>query len=226
MKQGQARSLEAQERRFALALLGPALAVLLLTTTAPLIYLRLRRDDYDDEALDAWAERVRPFVEAGDDVILVRTFTEADDVAGFHAAKGILTSEGGKASHAALVARGMGRPAVTGAAELEIDLRNVMVSAADSHARTLGRVVSHAFATARAGRESMIARALMTGTAVAAPPAWVTDPGWARAIDHFLSDADELLDVTVVDEVNVVGEALVPHRRPPPTPPSGPRSIT
>ena len=49
------------------------------------------------------------------DVILVRPFTEADDVAGFHAAKGILTSEGGKASHAALVARGMGRPAVTGA---------------------------------------------------------------------------------------------------------------
>ena len=46
----------------------------------------------------------------GRDVILVRPFTEADDVAGFHAAKGILTSEGGKASHAALVARGMGAP--------------------------------------------------------------------------------------------------------------------
>jgi pyruvate,orthophosphate dikinase len=58
---------------------------------------------------------------AGKDVILVRPFTEADDVAGFHAAKGILTSEGGKASHAALVARGMGVPAVTGAA-LAIDL--------------------------------------------------------------------------------------------------------
>ena len=56
-------------------------------------------------------------------VILVRPFTEADDVAGFHAAVGILTSEGGKASHAALVARGMGRPAVTGAAELDIDLQ-------------------------------------------------------------------------------------------------------
>jgi len=67
-------------------------------------------------------------------VILVRQFTEADDVAGFHAAKGILTSEGGKASHAALVARGMGRPAVTGASELGIDL----------HARALhvgGRVL-------------------------------------------------------------------------------------
>src|SRR5829696_4800624 len=58
----------------------------------------------------------------GRDVILVRPFTEADDVAGFHAAKGILTSMGGKASHAALVARGMGRPAVVGASALKIDL--------------------------------------------------------------------------------------------------------
>ncbi|MEZ5124033.1 MAG: pyruvate, phosphate dikinase [Solirubrobacterales bacterium] len=58
----------------------------------------------------------------GQDVILVRPFTEADDVAGFHAARGILTSEGGKASHAALVARGMGVPAVTGASDVEIDL--------------------------------------------------------------------------------------------------------
>jgi pyruvate,orthophosphate dikinase len=58
----------------------------------------------------------------GRDVILVRSFTEADDVAGFHAARGILTSEGGKASHAALVARGMGRPAVTGASAVEVDV--------------------------------------------------------------------------------------------------------
>jgi pyruvate,orthophosphate dikinase len=57
----------------------------------------------------------------GQDVVLVRPFTEADDVAGFHVARGILTSEGGKASHAALVARGMGVPAVTGAA-VAIDL--------------------------------------------------------------------------------------------------------
>jgi pyruvate,orthophosphate dikinase len=55
-------------------------------------------------------------------VILVRQFTEADDVAGFHAAKGVLTAEGGKASHAALVARGMGLPAVTGAA-VTVDAR-------------------------------------------------------------------------------------------------------
>ncbi len=67
------------------------------------------------------AEAVRAASE-GRDTILVRSFTEADDVAGFHAARGILTSEGGKASHAALVARGMGRPAVTGASAVEVDL--------------------------------------------------------------------------------------------------------
>jgi len=77
-------------------------------------------------------------VEAGSggrDVVLVRPFTEADDVAGFFAARGILTSEGGKASHAALVARGMGRPAVTGASELEIDLgqREVRVNGTTLH---------------------------------------------------------------------------------------------
>jgi pyruvate,orthophosphate dikinase len=65
-------------------------------------------------------------------VILVRPFTDADDVAGFEAASGILTTEGGKASHAALVARGMGRPAVTGAAALHIDL-HAGVAHVDGH---------------------------------------------------------------------------------------------
>src|SRR6201991_1679580 len=64
----------------------------------------------------------------GRDVILVRPFTEADDVAGFHAAKGILTSEGGQGAHAALVARGMGRPAVVGADALAIDLKTRTIS--------------------------------------------------------------------------------------------------
>jgi pyruvate, orthophosphate dikinase len=58
----------------------------------------------------------------GRDTILVRPFTEADDVGGFHAARGILTSEGGKASHAALVARGMGKPCVSGASALDVDV--------------------------------------------------------------------------------------------------------
>ena len=68
------------------------------------------------------AEDAVEAAEAGRAVVLVRPFTEADDVAGFFAARGIVTSEGGKASHAALVARGMGRPCVCGVSELEIDL--------------------------------------------------------------------------------------------------------
>ncbi|MGO9883712.1 MAG: pyruvate, phosphate dikinase [Solirubrobacteraceae bacterium] len=73
--------------------------------------------------------------EEGRDVILVRPFTDAEDVAGFHAAKGILTSEGGKASHAALVARGMGRPAVVGAEAVAIDLkaRTITVDGTELH---------------------------------------------------------------------------------------------
>jgi pyruvate,orthophosphate dikinase len=77
------------------------------------------------------AEDAVAAAEQGRDVILVRPFTEADDVAGFHAAKGILTSEGGKASHAALVARGMGKPCVSGAGALEIDLHAKTVRAGD-----------------------------------------------------------------------------------------------
>jgi len=75
----------------------------------------------------------------GVDCILVRQFTEAEDVAGFHAARGIITSEGGKASHAALVARGMGRPCVAGASALEIDVR-----AGEVRLRATGEVVARA----------------------------------------------------------------------------------
>jgi pyruvate,orthophosphate dikinase len=67
----------------------------------------------------------------GRDVVLVRPDTNANDVAGFHAAKGILTSLGGKASHAALVARGMGVPCVTAASALKIDLENRVIRVED-----------------------------------------------------------------------------------------------
>ena len=60
--------------------------------------------------------------QAGDDVILVRWETSPDDIHGLVAAKGMLTAHGGIASHAALVARGMGKPCVAGCADLTIDL--------------------------------------------------------------------------------------------------------
>ncbi|HEY6916169.1 MAG TPA: pyruvate, phosphate dikinase, partial [Allosphingosinicella sp.] len=59
----------------------------------------------------------------GDKVILVRIETSPEDIHGMHAAQGILTSRGGMTSHAAVVARGMGRPCVSGAGTLAIDYK-------------------------------------------------------------------------------------------------------
>ncbi len=59
----------------------------------------------------------------GRDVILVRIETSPEDIHGMHAAAGILTARGGMTSHAAVVARGMGRPCVSGAGALRIDLK-------------------------------------------------------------------------------------------------------
>tara|TARA_Y100000590_G_scaffold4234_1_gene5615 strand:- start:703 stop:3366 length:2664 start_codon:yes stop_codon:yes gene_type:complete len=56
--------------------------------------------------------------------ILVRVETSPEDIHGMHAANGILTARGGMTSHAAVVARGMGRPCVSGSSELEIDYQN------------------------------------------------------------------------------------------------------
>jgi len=66
-------------------------------------------------------------LEEGKDVIMVRPFTKPDDVHGMLAAKGILTSEGGATSHAAVVARQFGVPCVVGAAEIRIDLENLQM---------------------------------------------------------------------------------------------------
>jgi pyruvate, orthophosphate dikinase len=61
------------------------------------------------------------YAKAGEDVILIRPETTPDDIHGMAAARGILTSQGGKTSHAAVVARGMGKPAVTGASAVRVD---------------------------------------------------------------------------------------------------------
>jgi pyruvate,orthophosphate dikinase len=65
----------------------------------------------------------------GKAVILVRVETNPNDVHGMVEAKGILTQTGGTASHAALVARGMGRPCVVGASSIDVDVRKRMFSA-------------------------------------------------------------------------------------------------
>ncbi|MGE0222475.1 MAG: pyruvate, phosphate dikinase [Acetobacteraceae bacterium] len=66
----------------------------------------------------------------GEAVILVRVETSPEDIHGMHAAKGILTTRGGMTSHAAVVARGMGRPCVAGAGGITVDYNNQILSAA------------------------------------------------------------------------------------------------
>jgi pyruvate,orthophosphate dikinase len=71
---------------------------------------------FNADDAEAWAKR-------GDAVLLVRVETSPEDIHGMHAAVGILTSRGGMTSHAAVVARGMGRPCVAGAGSLLIDTK-------------------------------------------------------------------------------------------------------
>jgi pyruvate,orthophosphate dikinase len=67
------------------------------------------------------AEEAESRASRGEAVILVRVETSPEDIHGMHAAKGILTTRGGMTSHAAVVARGMGRPCVVGAGDLRVD---------------------------------------------------------------------------------------------------------
>ena len=81
------------------------------------------------------AERLNSMMQ---NTILVRVETSPEDINGMHAAKGILTARGGMTSHAAVVARGMGRPCVSGSSEIEIDydkkifkIKNIVVKEGD-----------------------------------------------------------------------------------------------
>ncbi|MFN6088406.1 MAG: pyruvate, phosphate dikinase [Cyclobacteriaceae bacterium] len=69
------------------------------------------------------ADRAELMGKAGEKVILVREETKPEDIHGFFAAQGILTSRGGKTSHAAVVARGMGKPCVAGAEGIHVDTK-------------------------------------------------------------------------------------------------------
>ena len=77
------------------------------------------------------AEEAEKRAGQGDAVILCRVETSPEDIHGMHAAKGILTTRGGMTSHAAVVARGMGRACVAGAGELRIDYRAGVIRVRD-----------------------------------------------------------------------------------------------
>jgi pyruvate,orthophosphate dikinase len=99
-------------------------------------------------------------------VILVRAETSPEDIVGMHAAAGILTSRGGMTSHAAVVARGMGKPCLVGAGDLDVDERAGVVRAGERELRegeeisidgTTGEVIAGGLAT----RPSAVLRTLV-----------------------------------------------------------------
>jgi pyruvate,orthophosphate dikinase len=139
---------------------------------------------------------------AGRSVILVRQFTEADDVAGFHAANGILTAEGGKASHAALVARGMGVPAVTGAA-ITVDVRA-------GELRIDGRVFREGDPIALDGSEGAVVEEGATMMAPSLDARFDRLIGWADAIRRLgvRANADTPRDARRARELGAEGIGL------------------
>jgi pyruvate,orthophosphate dikinase len=90
---------------------------------------------FDSKTAVAWAE-------AGEQVILVRRETNPDDLHGMIAAQGVLTSRGGKTSHAAVVARGMGKTCVCGADELVVDAAAKSFTTPDGTVVSEGDVIS------------------------------------------------------------------------------------
>ncbi|WP_193170439.1 pyruvate, phosphate dikinase [Nisaea nitritireducens] len=75
------------------------------------------------------AEEAEEWAKAGKKVVLVRNETSPEDIGGMHVAEGILTTRGGMTSHAAVVARGMGTPCVSGAGEIKVDGKNKVMLA-------------------------------------------------------------------------------------------------
>jgi pyruvate,orthophosphate dikinase len=79
------------------------------------------------------AEAAEEAAKNGEHVILCRTETSPEDVGGMHAAEGILTSRGGMTSHAAVVARGWGKPCVCGCEALTIDEKRGVITVNSTH---------------------------------------------------------------------------------------------
>ena len=141
---------------------------------------------------------------AGEAVILVREETSPEDIRGMDAARGVVTARGGMTSHAAVVARGMGRPCVSGAGELQIDIRA-------GEMRVRGRVV-------RAGEVITIDGSrgeVLAGAARMVEPElsgdFATLMGWADSIRRLkvLANAETRVDARAARRFGAEGIGLV-----------------
>ena len=134
----------------------------------------------------------------GKDVILVRRETNPDDLGGMVAARGILTSRGGKTSHAAVVARGMGKTAVCGADELDIDIKAGTMSIPGGPKLVEGDVVSidgttgEVFVGTVPVRPSAVVEYFEGGVEAALEGANEDTTELVNAVDRIMTHADEV----------------------------------
>ena len=149
------------------------------------------------------AEEAEAAAARGEASILVRMETSPEDIHGMHAARGVLTTRGGMTSHAAVVARGMGRPCVTGAGAIAVDPR--------------GRTVSSGGTVLRAGDvltvDGATGEVFLGAVATVEPtlsPEFATLMGWADAVRRLRvrANADTPADAEIARRFGAEGIGL------------------
>ena len=143
----------------------------------------------------------------GEAVILVRIETSPEDIHGMNAARGILTTRGGMTSHAAVVARGMGRPCVAGAGGIAVDYNAQTLSAAGKTVRD-GEIITLDGATG----EVFIGAVAMVEPAMSED--FATLMGWADKARRMgvRANAETPLDAETARKFGAEGIGLSPHR--------------
>ena len=161
------------------------------------------------------AERAAEMAAAGP-VVLVRAETSPEDIVGMHASAGILTSRGGMTSHAAVVARGLGKPCIVGAGDLDVDEHAGELRVAGKVFRegdelsidgTTGEVIAGGIAT----RQSEVLRVLLDGAEPSpAAKAFVKILEWADGERRLRirANADTPHDATVANALGAEGIGL------------------
>ncbi len=132
----------------------------------------------------------------GEACILVRRETSPEDIRGMHAARGILTERGGQTSHAAVIARGLGLPCVSGASDLEIDAKSRQLTTRD------GRVFSEGDLITLDGTKGQ-------ALAGALP---LIEAGIGGPLETLLNWADRYRDIGVRANADTPAEAIVARR--------------